>query len=459
MGIRQSTLLLADDQGLGKTKEALDITAYRHSVGMVQKCLVVCGVNSTKYNWEREIAMHTDLSSQLIDGSNPARKIKQIDEWLSGDAVFGIINIEALRKKEITDALNDDRIQTIIVDEIHKAKNGNCQQGKALRGLNAKYKIGLTGTPITNKAEDLWNILAWLEIESRSYWKFRREFCIEDRWGNVIRYRNLASLNLELNTVMLRRKKEDVIDLPEKIYLPEYVELSKAEQKLYRDTEAGILKIADELVDTSNILAEITRLRQITAGLYTPASDNAKLKRLREMLEDEILPAGGKVLVFSFWEEVAKLYREAFSDYNPAFISGSVSVADRQREVDRFQNEASCQIIIGTIGAMGTGLTLNKATHVIFLDKAWTAANNLQAEDRAHRIGTEHSVNIISMIAKNTIDERVEKRLEENADLFERVVEGTAVRTDTRKMLLEILGASENVKSKKSSGVGSRNKP
>lgn len=159
----------------------------------------------------------------------------------------------------------------------------------------------------------------------------------------------------------------------------------------------------DKLIDTSNILSSILRLRQITGGLFTEDYENAKLLRVTEMLEEEIIPAGGKVLILSNWSQVTETYRDALTDYVPAYITGDIKAKARQDEVDRFQNDPNCQLLIGTIGAMGTGLTLNKATHVIFLDKAWTAADNRQAEDRAHRIGTASSVNIISMVANGYV--------------------------------------------------------
>lgn len=227
-GITQNTLLLADDQGLGKTKESLDIMSYRYERGQIKKCLIVCGVNGTKYNWEKEIALHTDHSCAMIDGSSTAIRLKQIDKWLADSTLFGVINIEALRKKEIMEALNG-HIDAAVVDEIHKAKNGRCQQGEAVRNLSAKYKIGMTGTPITSKAEDLWNILSWLGIERRNYYQFRDAYCEMGGYKQreIVGYKNLDSLNRELDSIMLRRKKEDVIDLPEKIYQTEYVEPPK----------------------------------------------------------------------------------------------------------------------------------------------------------------------------------------------------------------------------------------
>ena len=439
-GIENDKILIGDEQGLGKTVESIAITVARKQE--LVKCLIVCGVNSVKYNWEKEISMHSNESSIMIDGKTMEARAQQINSWYSGDEYFGIINIESLRNQKIQDALyvgiKDGYIGAVIVDEIHKAKNGSSQQGKALRILKTPVRIGLSGTPM-NKAEDLWNILTWLEAEKRSFWQFRNTYCIMGGYGNykVIGHKNLESLNTELNSVMLRRKKEEVLNLPPKIYNTEFVELTKAQQKLYKDIKNGIIEDLESILASVNPLACTLRLRQLTGGLFT--ADNPKLERVKDMLEEEIIPNGYKAIIFSQWEQITELYKEALKDYNPIYITGKVSPEDRQKEVERFQTDPNCKLAIGTIGAMGTGLTLNKASYVFFVDKKWNSGDNEQAEDRAHRIGTANTVNIISLVAKGSVDEGVEEYLVENKDLFERVVDGKCSKTDIKTILNKLL--------------------
>lgn len=227
-GLERDELLIGDEQGLGKTKESIDITVARKKE--LCKCLIVCGVNSVKYNWEAEIKTHSKEKSVMLDQKTMPLRVKALNEWLRGSEYYAIINIESLRNEAVQDAIylgiKDGFIGCIIVDEIHKAKNGNSQQGKALRTLKAPVKIGLSGTPM-NKAEDLWNILTWLGVEKRSFYSFRSTYCIMGGYGGyrVVGHKNLESLNAELNKVMLRRKKEEVLDLPPKIHSTEYVEL------------------------------------------------------------------------------------------------------------------------------------------------------------------------------------------------------------------------------------------
>lgn len=439
-GMERDKLLIGDEQGLGKTKESIDIcVARKHDL---VKCLIVCGVNSVKYNWEKEIHTHSREKAVMIDGKTMDIRVEQINSWYKGSEYFGIINIESLRNEKIQDALyvgiKDGFIGAIIVDEIHKAKNGSSQQGKALRFLKAPVKIGLSGTPM-NKAEDLWNILTWLEVEKRSFYSFRNTYCVMGGYGGykVVGHKNLESLNAELNKVMLRRKKEEVLDLPPKVYSTEYVELTKAQQKLYRDIKNGIIADMENILASVNPLSCTLRLRQLTGGLFT--ADNPKLDRLKDMLDEEIIPNGYKAIIFSQWEQITEIYREALAEYNSIYITGKVSPEDIQKQVEIFQNDPSCKLAIGTIGAMGTGLTLNKASYVFFVDKTWNSGDNAQAEDRAHRIGTAGTVNVISLVAKGSVDEGVEEYLIENKDLFDRVVDGKGTKADVKTILNKLL--------------------
>ena len=439
-GIERDELLIGDEQGLGKTKESIDITVARKEE--LCKCLIVCGVNSVKYNWESEIKTHSKEKSVMLDQKTMPLRVKALNDWLRGSEYYAIINIESLRNEAVQDAIyfgiKEGFIGCIIVDEIHKAKNGSSQQGKALRMLKSPVKIGLSGTPM-NKAEDLWNILTWLGIEKRSFYSFRNAYCIMGGYGGykVVGHKNLESLNAELNKVMIRRKKEEVLDLPPKIHSTEFVELTKKQQVLYKEIKNGIIADMENILASVNPLSCTLRLRQLTGGMFT--EDNPKLERIRDMLAEEIIPNGYKAIIFSQWEQIASLYNEALQEYNPVYIVGKVSPEDRQKAVERFQNDPSCKLAIGTIGAMGTGLTLNKASYVFFIDKLWNSGENAQAEDRAHRIGTVGTVNIISMVAKGSIDEGVEEHLLENQDLFDRIVDGKGSNTDVKIILEKLL--------------------
>lgn len=177
----------------------------------------------------------------------------------------------------------------------------------------------------------------------------------------VVGHKNLDELNEELNKVMLRRKKEEVLDLPPKLYKTEFIDLTQKQQILYKEIKQGIVENLESIMEIPNPLSCTVRLRQLTGGLF--GDDNPKLDRIKDILE-EITESGHKALIFSQWEKVTEVYKDALKEYNPAYIVGDVEVEDRQKEVYRFQNDPECKVAIGTIGAMGTGFTMNKAMRI-----------------------------------------------------------------------------------------------
>lgn len=460
-GLQHDKFLLADEQGLGKTKQAIDVAVHRKKLNGFKHCLIVCGVNSLKWNWMKEVAIHSDESAHVL-GSRVNTKGKMKDGSLKDrlqdlqegrDEFFLITNIESLRKpktkkkvgnkyqkiklsktqetqlaiiEEIEKLTEEGTIGMVIFDEIHKAKNAQSQQGKAIHHLKSHYKMALTGTPLMNQPIDLYNILKWLGEERRSFYAFRNRYCEMGGFGGyeIIGYKNLKELQDRLSKVMLRRKKDEVLDLPPKIHSTEYVEMTAKQKQLYNDVLRGVRENITEIKLSPNPLAQLTRLRQATAHaniLNASVSDSAKFDRMKEMIE-ELAESGKKAIVFSNWTEVTDRAVAELQEYNPAVITGQTK--DRQSQVEKFQNDASCKVIVGTIAAMGTGLTLTAASTVIFLDKPWNPANTVQAEDRAHRIGTEGTVNIVTLVAKDTIDERIEEIIYEKAEMAQALVEG-----------------------------------
>lgn len=480
--ISMTKLLIGDEPGLGKSQVSIASAVWRKSRGLISKCLIVCCVNSTKYNWQAEIKRHSSEQSMIFDQSSPEKRIAAIEEWAKNDVLFGIINIEALRPKDVNSfqmnrilqnrmrpesvpmnpctKLLDSIAGMVIVDEIHKCKTPKSKQGIALRQLTMPYRLALSGTPMTNKVVDLWNILMWLGAYNGSYWDFRDHFCVMGGFQDkmIVGNKNLDELNQILSTVMLRRCKDEVLDLPPKTHEVSYVELTKSERRRYEAAEKGIIKmLIDEhgnlkVKNSQSALTTILRLRQVTGGYDIdadqplPESENVKLLRVREILDDEIIANGKKALIFSEWETITALYKAALKDLNPAYIVGAVSPEDRQKEVDRFQTDPACKVAIGTIGAMGTGLTMTAAEYVIFIDKDWAQTNNEQAEDRCYRIGTMRNITVISMVAKDTIDERVEDALNEKETIFAQAVDGhsgIAAASSTKQTLTYLLGMSD----------------
>jgi SNF2 family DNA or RNA helicase len=298
---------------------------------------------------------------------------------------------------------------------------------KAIHKLKSFYRIAATGTPLMNKPIDLYNVLKWVGAERSSFYAFKNQYCVMGGFGGYeyLGPKNGEELSKKLNGVMLRRKKSEVLDLPPKIRSVEYVEMSEKQKLLYKEVKMSIEANLDEIKLNPNPLTTLIRLRQVTSApaiLSKTITDSAKIDRLKDIIE-ELAENGQKAIVFSEWTEVTTRVRDALKDFNPAYITGEGNT-DVEEEKERFTNDPKCSVIIGTRSKLGTGHTLTAASTVIFIDKPWTRADEEQAEDRAHRIGTTGTVNCITLVCKDTIDERIEEILEGKGDLADALVDG-----------------------------------
>ena len=444
-GLDHNRYLLADEQGLGKTKQVIDIAVARKRELGFKHCLIICGVNSLKWNWLEEIKVHSNESGWIL-GMYPSKKsgkwmvggnqeklndLRDLGEDYDLDSHYFIItNIESLRNPEIAAKIKElcdkEIINMVAIDEIHRCKNLNTKQGEGMLQVQPTYRIGMTGTPLLNTPLDLYAILKWLGYESYSYYSFKNYFCYTDAYGSVIGYKNIDQLKAQLAPIMIRRLKKEVLDLPEKIRVNEYVDLSDEQKTMYNKVIDQMIQDTDigEKISLDNQLALKIRLRQVSGGIgpFNFFKKNPKLDRLEQIVEEAVY-SGTKVIVYSNWVQGITPAVERLQKYNPVVITGETKDEDRQILKQKFQEDPSVKVILGTIGALGTGHTLTAATEVVFLDEPWTYGAKEQAEDRAHRIGTQSSVTIHTIIAHGTYDEDVHAIVESKKELSEDIVD------------------------------------
>lgn len=451
--------LLADTMGLGKSLESINLALYNKRTYSYKHCLVLCCVNSSKYNWHDEIETQTNgefegyiLGTRIqkrtrkenFTGSskNKLEDLKEGHKYGDKKAdklpYFIILNVEALRYKEgrkyeIADQLisliNSGWLNMIIIDEVHKNLSPTSQQGKQILRIKKNAKkpcmfLPMTGTPIVNRPTDLFVPLRLVNAHKvDSYYKWNRNFCVFGGFGghDIIGYKNMKPLKHLLSKNMLRRTKEDTLDLPEKIELIEYVENSPYQRRLATQVTTDIENHRDSIMASPNPLSKMLRLRQVNGSPElvdldlkfdkSYLSKNAKLKRLLEIVDD-IIDRDEKVIIFSNWvEPLRTIYRYLRPKHKVCCFTGTMNEKDRQLHKQTFIENPEYKIIIGTIGALGTTHTLTVANNVIFYDEPWSSADRQQAIDRAHRIGTTKNVNVYTLISKDTIDERVHKIL------------------------------------------------
>ena len=452
-GLNHNNFILADEQGLGKSKQIVDLACVRKLNNEIKQCLIICCVNSIKYNWQKEVETHSNeiafvlgtrfrKNGKCYNGSVQDR----INDLKTHDEFFLITNMETLRNEEFVKTLNkkNDTIQMIALDESHFCRNPQATQSKGLLKLkDFKYKVAMSGTPIVNKPLDAYTALKWLGFEKAPFSTFKNYYCEYGGFGNnqVLGYRNLSKLRESLSSNMLRRLKNTVLDLPDKVEKVEYIEMSDNQWKIYEEMRDEVLENIDLIASSPNPLSMLLRLRQATGDtsiLSSTIKESAKLDRLEEIVE-ELSQSKRKCLVFSNWTQMTSRIKERLKRYNPAYITGEIDNVTRQCEVERFQTDSTCQVCIGSIGAMGTGLTLTAADTVIFVDLPWHRAAYDQCSDRAHRIGQKNNVTIIKMIAIDTIDERIDSIVIKKGATADLLVDGKVSKL-TKHDILQLIG-------------------
>jgi len=420
------------------TKQAIDICDYKKHVGLAKHVLIVCGANGLKYNWMEEIKKHSWNNCQVIDGTTTQRLEKLMGYW---KYFYNIINIESIRNNAKFDKKgnlikeNDNPIlnlliklcdsgkfEVIVVDEFHKANNHKSQQGLGLRCLKAKYKIALSGTPITKRIERAWSILNWMGLETAKYWDFVKRYCVLggfSGWEPTGEYKNLDELHERFDRFQIRRTK-DILKLPPKVHKYVYVDMNTDEHNEYMDIKRGIIRD----VESGDIKQINPAVATVKLRLFT---DKIKARAIKEIIE-ELQDNDNPCVIFSMYKEGLYTLQKELAEYNPLLLTGDITSASKKQEIiNAFQEEKRSDVLMGTIQAMGTGYTLTRSQYVVFLNKMWICTDNEQAEDRCHRRGTTGSVTVISVIVKNSIDERVEEILANDKMYIDKVVDGIPV--------------------------------
>lgn len=425
-GLNHKGWLLLDDQGLGKTLQMIYLAETLYKLGELDHCFIICGVNNLKFNWYREILKFSELSCKIL-----GQKIKKNGDIIIGSVkdrlldlssdikeFFVITNIETLQNKDFVKYFKKSKTKfgMIVLDEAHRVKNQSAKATDTLLKLSADRCVALTGTLIMNNPENAYVALKWTGNLKSCYTDFCSMYNIYGGFNNaqVVGYKNLDLLQELIASCSLRRKKEEVLELPPKTYEVEYIEMLPKQRELYNEVLDGVTKDLNLLSKKKKIsimdeLVMNMRLRQITAYpgiLSTTVTESAKLDRLEELVED-IVNQGDKVLVFCSFKSTVPEIDRRLEKYNPLICTGDTKDIDIDKYKELFQNDDKYKVLICTWQKMGTGHTLTAANYVIFIDTPWTDADFQQASDRAYRIGQLKHTHIITLVCVGTYDERV----------------------------------------------------
>jgi SNF2 family DNA or RNA helicase len=407
----------------GKTPTTLKlIEAEGH-----EKIIIICPA-SLVLNWEKEVKTWTNLSCLPVVGAKQKR-LKTYTEW---DLKKGCLVLSKDTAKADVDLLKNLKNYVLVVDEAHFLRNYRTQQSKAIfnLGKNAVKRLALTGTPSTNKGADIYGILHFLYPNRfGSYWGFvDRYFSMwNSPWGTkeIKGYKRKEELQEILDLISVQRKRSEVMQwLPPKQYLTVPLEMPSKQRKAYEEM-LNLFTVEEAGVDAPSVLAQLTRLRQICLApeLLDIQAPSAKEQFILEWLEDN---PDEQVIIFSNFSSYLKKLHDKITKnltvkhIQTGMIIGETSKQDRQTIVDNFQ-QGTTKVILANIQAAGTGLTLDAAGTVIFLDRDYTVSNNQQAEDRI--VPTTQQANqsctIIDVVCKDSIDEKINDLLSKKKSVIE----------------------------------------
>ncbi len=417
--------LLSLEMGLGKTFEIL---YYLHRNPQIRPAIVVCPA-SLKWMWQEQARLHFGMRADVLGGTKPDKLS------LPRNPKLLIVNYDVLgRRRGIgsgpgwIDYLRGIDPQLVVLDECHYLADGRSQRTKWVRKLceGLPRILALSGTPLTNRPADLFPTLNLLAPETfPSWWNYAFKFCSpkKNHWGWDFRgASNLPELNHHLQSLMIRRRKEDVLkDLPPKIRSTVPVDMSIDSRTEYNQAHSDFIRwLMARAPDRAYRAAQAEAL--VKVGYLKRLAGNLKMKAVCEWIDDFLSESDGKLVVFAIHKIVIQQLMEKYGKI-AVKIDGSVPISDRKTAVERFQKNENCRIFIGNVKAAGVGITLTAASTVLFVEFPWAPGDLIQAEDRLHRIGQQDSVNVYHLVARDTIESKLVNILQSKQGTISKVLD------------------------------------
>lgn len=429
-GLFKKTVIIADEMGLGKTLQAITLALLKKDIYNFKKVLIISPA-SLKEQWRREIEKFTDEDAVIITGGFKKRK----EIYLNNDNYFKITNYEAVMRDNLV--ISEFKPDLIILDEAQRIKNFNTKTHKAINLIPHKESIILTGTPLENKLEDLYAIVQFADPELLSpLWLFASEHYLisKNKKNTILGYKNLDSLHNKLKSIIIRRKKEEVLDnLPEQVTNNYYLDLSPEQRDIHDSFVFSLVSLLNKKILTPMDIEKIHRIllcmRRVCDSTYlidSKTNISPKLTELEKILQELIIDNNRKVVIFTEWTSMTFLIGKLLSNMKIQFVefTGKVATEKRTKLINEFMENKDCKVFLST-DAGGLGLNLQNADAIINFELPWNPAKLNQRIGRIIRIGQKsQSVNIINLITKDSIEENVAAGIGMKQELFDAAIEG-----------------------------------
>ena len=438
------------EMGTGKSKVLLDNLSMLYDHGKIDGVLIVAPKGVVKTWFEQEIPAHLpdhiENEAVLWQAAITKNQQEKLNTLFKSETTLHILimNVEAFstaKGANFAYKFMSCHNTLMAIDESTTIKNPKAKRTKNILKLSqyAKYKRILTGSPVTRNPLDLYSqcefLSPWL-LNFASYYSFRNKYAemktlrISGRQIQVVSaYKNLGELSDKLKDFSYRVLKEDCLDLPEKTFMKRMITLTPDQFKIYKEMkEKALAHLNGKVTTTATILTQLMRLQQITCGHFkaddgtTQEIKNNRISELMNVLEE----VEGKVVIWAHFQfDIISIIKEIVKAYGPGSVVdyyGLTPYGERQDNIRKFQKDDKVRFLVGTPATGGYGITLTAASTMIYYSNGYDLEKRLQSQDRIHRIGQDHPVTYIDIIAEDTVDNKIVKSLKKKINIASEIM-------------------------------------
>lgn len=421
--------IIADEMGLGKTIQAIGTAELMKKYKLISSVLILCPT-SLKYQWKKEIEKFTHSTVIVIEGNHlTRRKLYDAEEF------YKIVSYNSMSNDiKILEALHTD---FLIMDEVQRLKNWKTQISQSARRIEADYAVVLSGTPLENKLEELYSVAQFVDQYCLGpYYQFMNETVVTNETGKVVGYKNLNEVGKRLSAVLIRRRKRDVaLQLPERQDKILFVPMTKEQREMHDEYQHQVSMLVYKWTrhrflsekDRKRLLLFLSQMRMVCDSTYIldqKSRFDTKIEETMNILSSVFESGDEKVVIFSQWERMARLVAAELDKMGIQYeyLHGGVPSEKRKDLMENFTTNPESRVFLST-DAGSTGLNLQAASILINLDLPWNPAVLEQRIARIYRLGQQRNIQVINMVASQTIEERMLSTLNFKSSLFEGILD------------------------------------
>ena len=423
--------LIADDMGLGKTIQSITAAELLVNTVGIERVLVVCPT-ALKHQWADEVKRFTNRSAMVITGLKPNRS-----KLFEQESFYKISNYDVIHRD--LDIINQWQPDLVILDEAQRIKNWETRRAKSVKQIDTQYAFVLTGTPLENRLSELHSIMEFVDkFHLGPLFRFLHVHQHVDEGGRVVGYKNLDGIKTTLSSVLVRRRKQEVMqELPERTDKYYFVKMTEEQQTIHGENAQTVTQLVQKW-KRMGFLSEKDQRRLMVALQYMRMSCNSdylcnkktadhshKMDECAILLDDILEIPENKVVIFSQWLGTHELLIQRLEgEKRPyAFYHGSLGQSTRKKVLDQFKNDPECRILLCTDSG-GVGLNLQHASVLINMDQPWNPAVLEQRIGRVHRLGQHRNVQVYHFVSENTIEHGMLGVLKFKTSMFKGVLDG-----------------------------------